>query len=310
VKAIIMAEFGDVDVLTMEDVPKPEIGDGEILVEVKAIGINPIDYVARSVGGPLRGNLEKSLPVILGWDVAGIVSETNSDQFKIGDKVFALSRFPQIAGGYAEFASVPADQVALMPSNISFEEAAAVPLAALTAWQALVEAADLQSGQRVLIHAAAGGVGHFAVQIAKTLGAHVIGTASARNFDFLKSIGVDEAVDYTAQDVAEVVSDVDVVLHALPPDLREAVSWPCLKTGGILVSLLGPVPEEEAAKHNARGAQIGVRPDGAQLAEIGGLIGSGAIKITIDKTYPLAEIGAAHTQLASRHTRGKIVLTV
>ncbi|NQV55966.1 MAG: NADP-dependent oxidoreductase [Rhodospirillales bacterium] len=309
-KAIIMAEFGDVDVLTMEDVPKPEIGDGEILVEVKAIGINPIDYVARSVGGPLRGNLEKSLPVILGWDVAGIVSETNSDQFKIGDKVFALSRFPQIAGGYAEFASVPADQVALMPSNISFEEAAAVPLAALTAWQALVEAADLQSGQRVLIHAAAGGVGHFAVQIAKTLGAHVIGTASARNFDFLKSIGVDEAVDYTAQDVAEVVSDVDVVLHALPPDLREAVSWPCLKTGGILVSLLGPVPEEEAAKHNARGAQIGVRPDGAQLAEIGGLIGSGAIKITIDKTYPLAEIGAAHTQLASRHTRGKIVLTV
>ena len=309
-KAMVMQAFGGPEVLQMEDVPVPEIGAGELLVEVKAAGINPIDYVARSVGGPLRDSLEKSLPAILGWDIAGTVSKSNSDLFQIGDKVFTLSRFPQITGAYAEFAAVPADQAVLMPASLSFEEAAAVPLAALTAWQSLVETADIQAGQRVLIHAAAGGVGHFAVQIAKYKGAYVIATASAHNAEFLESLGVDEVIDYTAQDVGAEVSDIDIVLHALLPDLRESASCPCLKPAGLLLSFLGPVPAEEAAKYNARAAQIGVRPDAAQLAEIGKLIEDGVVKITLDCTYSLEQVGEAHTQLAGRHTRGKIVVTI
>ncbi len=309
-KAMVMHAFGGPEVLQLEDVPIPEISAGEILVEVKAAGINPIDYVARSVGGPFRDALEKSFPAILGWDIAGTVSKSNSNLFQTGDKVFTLSRFPQITGGYAEFAAVPADQAVLMPGSLSFEEAAAVPLAALTAWQALVEMADIQAGQRVLIHAAAGGVGHFAVQIAKFKGAYVIATASAHNVEFLESLGVDEVIDYTAQDVGAEFSDIDIVLHALPPDLRGSASWPCLKPGGLLLSLLGPVPDEEAAKYNARAAQIGVRPDATQLTEIGKLIADGIIKVTLDRTYPLEQVGEAHTQLAGRHTRGKVVLTI
>tara|TARA_B100000315_G_scaffold251951_1_gene287722 strand:- start:11038 stop:11970 length:933 start_codon:yes stop_codon:yes gene_type:complete len=309
-KAMVMHEFGGPEVLLAEDVPTPEIADGEILVNVKAAGVNPIDYVARSVGGPLRDMLEKSLPVILGWDVAGTVSETKSDRFQTGDKVFALSRFPQIASGYAEFAAVAADEAVLIPRNLSFEEAGAVPLAALTAWQSLIGTANLQSGQRVLIHAAAGGVGHFAVQIAKHKGAYVIGSASTQNFDFVKGLGADEVVDYNERPVGEQVSDVDVVLHALPPELRESASWPCLKPGGLLISLKGPVPEDEAEKNNARGAGMGVRPDAGQLAEIAGLLEDGTFKVTLDKTYPLEEVGEVHAQLATGHTRGKIVLTI
>ncbi len=309
-KAMVMHEFGGPEVLKLEDVPVPEIADGEVLVDVKAVGLNPIDYVARTNGGPMRNSLEQALPAILGWDIAGTVSETKSDQFQAGDRIFALSKFPYVAGGYAEFAAVPAGEAVAMPANLSFEQAAAVPLAALTAWQALVQTADVQAGQSVLVHAAAGGVGHFAVQIAKHKGAYIIGTASARNTDFLKGLGIDEVVDYSSQNVAEVVSDVDIVLHALPPDLREGVSWPCLKESGLLLSLLGPVPEEETAKYKTRAAQIGVRPNQAQLKEIAELLEDGTFKVTLDKTYPLEEVGAAHIQIAERHTRGKVVLTV
>lgn len=309
-KAMVMHEFGDVNVLKLEHVPLPKISEDEILVQVKSVGLNPIDYVARSVGGPFRTVLEASMPVILGWDIAGIVSESTSEKFSVGDKVFALSRFPEVTGGYAEFAAVPADQAVQMPSNISFEEAAAVPLAALTAWQALVETANIQHGQKVLIHAAAGGVGHFAVQFAKVKGAYVFATASEKNRSFLKELGADVVVDYSTVDVGAEVSDMDIVLHSLLPDLRKSVSWPCLKPGGVLLSLLGPVPDTEAKKYNARGVQIGVRPDGIQLAEIGELIEKGVVKITLDKVYSLEDVGAAHTQLASRHVRGKVVLTL
>jgi NADPH:quinone reductase-like Zn-dependent oxidoreductase len=307
-RAMVMHEFGGEDVLQLEHVQKPRISEAEILVEVKSVGVNPIDYIVRSVGGPYREDIEASLPAILGWDIAGVVSESHSDKFSSGDKIFALSRFPQITGGYAEFASVPADQAVIIPPNISFEEAAAVPLAALTAWQALVQTADVQPGSKVLIHAAAGGVGHFAVQFAKLRGAFVVATASEYNRDFLMDLGVNEVVDYTSKNIAEEVSDIDIVLHALPPDLREKVSWPCLKSGGLLLSLSGPVPDEEAVKYNARGAQIAVRPDGTQLAEIGSLITDGKLRIVLDRTYSLEEVGSAHSQLLTRHTRGKIVL--
>jgi NADPH:quinone reductase-like Zn-dependent oxidoreductase len=309
-RAIVMEGFGGVDVLKLADVPVPEISDGEMLVEVKAVGINPIDYVARAVGGPLRDMLEKSLPVILGWDIAGIVSASKSEKFKAGDRVFALSRFPQIAGGYAEFAAVSADEAVLIPKKLNFEQAAAVPLAALTAWQSLIDTADLQAGQRVLIHAAAGGVGHFAVQIAKHLGAYVIGSASANNFDFVKSLGADEVVDYNEYPVGEQVSDVDVVLHALPPELRESASWPCVKEGGIVVSLKGPIPEEEAAQYKARGAGMGVKANAEQLGKIAGLLDDGTFKLTLDHTFPFDKVAKAHLQLAEGHTRGKIVIVI
>jgi NADPH:quinone reductase-like Zn-dependent oxidoreductase len=313
-RAMVMEEFGSADVLKLQDVQSPEIADGEILVEAKAIGVNPIDYVARTVGGPLRPIVEAALsnqtPVILGWDIAGIVTESKSSAFNPGDKVFALARFPALTGGYAEFVAIPANEAVLIPGNLNFEEAAAVPLAALTAWQSLVETAGIKPGMRVLIHAAAGGVGHFAVQFVKLKGAKVICSASAHNFDFLKELGADEIVDYNERNVGEIVSDVDVVLHALPPEMRGDVSWPCLKAGGLLISLKGPVPEEESESHNAKGIGIGVRPEKAQLTEIAGLLETGAVKVLVSKTFALEDVGAAHKQLETGHTRGKIVLTV
>lgn len=286
-KAIVMYQFGGTDVLSLQDLPKPEIQDGEILVNVKAVGINPIDIAARSSGGPIKTVIETSLPVILGWDIAGTVAETNSDSFKPGDRVFALSKFPQIAGGYAEFAAVPASEAVIIPDRLSFEEAAAVPLAALTAWQSLVDTADLKANQRILIHAAAGGVGHFAVQIAKHLGAYVIGSASPGNFEFLKNLGADEVVDYNVRPIGEQISNVDFVLHSLLPNLRESESWPCLKENGLLVSLKGPVPEDEAARFKARGAGMGVRPNADQLGTIAGLLQDGTFSVTLDESYPL-----------------------
>jgi NADPH:quinone reductase-like Zn-dependent oxidoreductase len=309
-RAIVVEDFGGVEVFKLTDVPVPDISDGEMLVEVKAVGINPIDCVARAVGGPLRDLLEKSLPTILGWDIAGIVTASKSENFKAGDRVFALSRFPQIAGGYAEFAGISANEAVIIPGNLNFEEAAAVPLAALTAWQSLIDTANLQAGQRVLIHAAAGGVGHFAVQIAKRIGAYVIGSASASNFEFVKGLGADEVVDYNDRPVGEQVSDVDVILHALTPELRVSASWPCLKPGGILVSLKGPVPEEEAEKYNARGAGMGVKPNADQLAAIAAQLDDGTFKLTIDHTFPFDKVAEAHLQLEKGHTRGKIIIVI
>lgn len=309
-RAVVINDFGDAGAFTVEDVPRPKIIDGELLVEVKAVGINPIDYVARSVGGPIRDKMEGNFPVILGWDIAGIVTESKSSAFNVGDKIFALSRFPELADGYAEIVSVPADQAVIAPVSLSFEEAAAVPLAALTAWQALVETANVQAGQRVLIQAAAGGVGHFAVQIAKLKGAYVIGSSSSANVDYLISIGVDETVDYTAKAVGEQISEVDVVLHALPPDIRESASWPCLKSGGLMISLTGPAPEEESSKYDATCIPVFVRPNSEQLAQIGKLIDDGAIKVALSKIYSLEEVGQAHRQLESRHTNGKVVIKI
>ena len=309
-KAIVMRQFGGTDVLKLEDAPKPEIHDGEILVAVKACGVNPIDIAARSSGGPIRNIIEPSLPVILGWDIAGTVEETNSDNFQFGDRVFALSRFPQIAGGYAEFAAVPANEAVIIPDKLSFEEAAAVPLAALTAWQALVDTAELKAGQRILIHAAAGGVGHFAVQIAKHLGAYIICSASPSSFKFLKNLGADEVVDYNLRPIGEQVSDVDIVLHSLLPDLRESASWSCLKENGLLISLKGPVPEDEAARFKARGAGMGVRPNAEQLKTIASLLQDGTFSVTLDRVYPLKDVSAAHSQIETGHTRGKIVLSI
>lgn len=309
-KAVEIREFGDSSVLHLIDTEKPGIGEDEILVAVKASGINPIDYKTRQGVGVNRSWESDQLPVILGWDISGVVAESNSDDFNVGDEIFAMPRFPAISGCYAEYVAVPASEAVAKPANLTHEEAAAVPLAALTAWQTLIGAGDIGEGDRVLVHAAAGGVGHLAVQLAKWRGAHVIGTASAANGEFLKQLGVDEVMDYTSQNVGEVVKDVDVVLHTLVADMRQSHSWPCLKENGFLISITGPVPDEEAAANKGRGEFILVRPNKDELGQIAQLLSDGTLKVTLDSVYPLAEVAKAHDHVAAGHCRGKVVLKV
>jgi len=309
-KAVEINEFGDSSVLHLIDIEKPSIGEDEILVAVKASGINPIDYKTRQGVGVNRSWESDQLPVILGWDISGVVAETKSDDFKVGDEVFAMPRFPVIADCYAEYVAVPASETVAKPANLIHEEAAAVPLAALTAWQALIGIANIGDGDRVLIHAAAGGVGHFAIQMARWRGAHVIGTASAANGDFVKSLGVDEFIDYTIRNVAEDVTGVDVVFHTLHADQRQSSSWPCLKENGLLISITGPVPDEEAKANNARAQFLTVRPNLGDLGQIAQLLSDGTLKVTLDSVYPLAETAAAHDHVAAGHCRGKVVLKI
>ncbi len=306
-RCITIHEHGNAGKLRLEQCPRPEIGDGEVLVAVHGVGINPIDYKMRD---GLRRRGEMSFPLILGWDVSGVVAATKAAEFAVGDAVFGLVKFPKLAGAYADYVAAPAADLAPKPAGIDHLHAAAVPLAALTAWQALFDNAKLQAGQKVLIQAAAGGVGHFAVQFAKWKGAEVVATASARNADFVRGLGAAEVIDYTTTDVGEAVSGMDVVLHSLGPDLREA-AYKTLKPGGILVSLLMPEPTPaEAEAHGVRAAVTLVHPDGGQMREIAALIDAGAVAPHIDKVFPLEETAAAHRHVEGGHTRGKVVLQV
>jgi NADPH:quinone reductase-like Zn-dependent oxidoreductase len=240
-KAVVIRSYGGREVLDVEEVPVPGIADDEVLIRVHAAGVNPVDWKVRA--GYLKEMLPYEFPLTLGWDVSGTVAEAGSNVtgFSTGDEVYALADISR-NGAYAEFIVVKADGVALKPDSLDHVHAASVPLAALTAWQALFDTADLSRGQKILIHAAAGGVGSFAVQLAKWKGAHVLGTASARNREFLLGIGADEVIDYTTTPFEDAAVDVDVVLDAMGGDSRER-SWKTLKSGGILVSIVGP-PDE------------------------------------------------------------------
>jgi NADPH:quinone reductase-like Zn-dependent oxidoreductase len=308
-KAVTLHSFGGPEVLRLEEVPRPSAKDGEVLVKVSAVGINPIDYKTRQGQGANRRWKDATFPKILGWDVSGTVEQSNAPAFKPGDAVFALAGYPQPTGGYAEYIAVPAAEVAPKPHSLDHVHAAAVPLAALTAWQAIFDKAGLKAGQTVLVHAGAGGVGHFAVQLAKWKGAKVIATASGRNEGFVKGLGADEFIDYTKTRFEEVVHDVDVVFHTIGADDRPR-SWKTVKKGGWLVGITGMFPDDEGKAHGANGAFVGVRPDGAQLAQIGRLIDDGTIKVTVDKSYPLADVAGAHRHVEGGHTRGKVVVTV
>lgn len=309
-RAITLHDFGSADALKMETVAKPVPGDGEVLVRIRAAGINPIDFKTRDgVGVNRRWDGEFPFPVILGWDISGEVVESRSPDVQPGDDIYAMARFPLIGGAYAEFATVPADQIAPKPASLSHAEAAAVPLAALTSWQAMFDTAELRAGQRVLVHAAAGGVGHLAVQIAKAKGAWVAGTASARNADFVRGLGVDQFIDYTKVDFTEAIDPVDMVFHTIDAEHRPK-SWRVVKPGGWLVSITGPVTPEEAESHNGKGVMILVKPNAGQLHEIGRLIDDGAVKITLDAVYPLEKTGDAHRHVEGGHTRGKVVIDI
>jgi NADPH:quinone reductase-like Zn-dependent oxidoreductase len=306
-RAVRFHDFGEPAVLRLEQVERPAPGSGEVLVRVHAAGVNPVDCKIR--GGAIP-SLAPELPRIPGFDVAGVVAAVGDgvQRLKVGDAVFGYLSLRR-GGGYAEYVVAPEGELAPMPRTLGFVEAAAVPLAALTAWQALVETAGLSEGQAVLVHAGAGGVGHFAVQIAKARGATVVATASEGNHAFLRELGADRVIDYRTQRFEELVSEVDVVLDPIGGDTLER-SYGVLKRGGFLVSIVGAPPAEELAEHGLRGAGILVRPDAKGLAELAELIDLGALRPEVSLTLPLAEAAQAHARSETGHTRGKIVLVV
>ncbi|MEQ9443368.1 MAG: NADP-dependent oxidoreductase [Cyclobacteriaceae bacterium] len=312
-KAIALPHAGEATQLQPIELNTPTIKPDEALVQVKAISINPVDIKTRS-GKALYEKLKEHQPLILGWDISGIVSEVGSEvtAFQPGDAVFGMVNFPGYGQAYAEYVAAPAHHLALKPDNISHEEAAAATLAALTAWQVLVHNAHVQKGQRVLIHAAAGGVGHFAVQIAKHLGAYVIGTSSAANKDFVLGLGADEHIDYRSQRFEEVVSDLDFVLDAIGDDTLDR-SLEVIKPGGTLIcipsSKSGGVEEKAQAK-GIHGYHILVESSGEDMKQLALLLEQGILKAHVSKTYSLEQMPAAHQQIETGHTVGKIVITV
>jgi NADPH:quinone reductase-like Zn-dependent oxidoreductase len=306
-KAVRMHAYGGAEVLTYEEAPRPEVKPGEVLIRVRAAGVNPVDWKIREGYG--REFFGHRLPLIPGWDVAGVVEAAapGANRLRPGDEVFAFTSL-QRDGAYAEFVAAPDKEVARKPETLNFVEAAAVPVGSLTSWQALFEVAGLRAGQTVLVHAAAGGVGSLAVQLTRWKGARVLGTASARNADFLHGLGVDQVIDYKTQRFEDLARDVDVVFDTVGGETQRR-SWSVLKRGGFLVSIVEEPPEAEARRHGVRAAFLGVRPDAGQLEQVARLIDAGHLRPCVEKVLPLREVRQAHELSQSGHVRGKIVLT-
>jgi NADPH:quinone reductase-like Zn-dependent oxidoreductase len=309
-RAIAAPTWGAPDVLESVTVPRPEPGPTEILVAVHAAGVNPTDWKGRATGGfDQWGD-----PPILGYDVSGVVEAVGpgASLFEPGDEVFGMPRFPEQAGGYAEYVAAPSRHFARKPEGLDHVHAAALPLVGLTAWQALAEVAQVQPGQRVLIHAAAGGLGHVAVQVAKALGAYVIGTASAPKHELLRSLGADELIDYRETDFAEVLRDLDVVLDTIGGDYALR-SLAVLRRGGTHVSLPRPTDPSVDVRARELGVSTGwtlVEPDRGGLIAISELVESGQLRVEVAAVFPLAEAAEAHRLGESNRTTGKIVLAV
>jgi NADPH2:quinone reductase len=294
-------------------VPVPLPAAGEMLVKVRAAGLNPVDYKTRMGKGIAAGI---SLPAILGWDIAGEVVSLGDGihKFDIGDRVFGLSSFPNLGSAYAEYAVVQENEFAIIPKNVPSIEAGATPLAALTAWEALFDHAEAVAGQRILIHAAAGGVGHIAVQLAKWKGCFVIGTASGKNHPFLQELGVDTPIDYETTSFETAIEPVDIVIDMMGGE-TSLRSLDIIKPGGILVSLPSmykddPAVIAKAAEKGVRVKWFSVKPDGDRMDQIAVLMGAGQLKVRVDATFPLKDITKAHQLLESHHVAGKVVLTV
>lgn len=310
-RAIIQNEWDGPDSVRLAEVPEPHPAPTEVKVRVHAAGVNPVDYYT-SRG--LAYNRVLDLPFIHGWDVAGVVEEVGYgvSRLQVGDRVFGMPWFPRQAGGYAEFVTAPSRHFATIPTGLGFTEAAALPLAGLTAWQMLVDVAHVTAGQRVLVSAAAGGVGHLAVQIAKARGAYVIGTARAAKHDFVRRLGADEVVDYTTTSVHEVANDLDVVIQMFGGEAgREALN--CLRPGGVLVSAQAawtPGLFERAGELNVHAYDYLVEPDAAGMQSLAELVASGRLRVRIAAEYPLTEAAQALKVIGEGRTAGKIVLTV
>jgi NADPH:quinone reductase-like Zn-dependent oxidoreductase len=309
-RAIVQRAFGDPAVLQVSEVDRPALDRSEVLVRVHAAGVNPIDCAARA--GQLSTETPATLPRTIGRDISGVVEQIADDQtgFRPGDQVYGL--LDEREGAYAEYVAAPACYLARKPKGLSHVQAAGLPLAGLTAWQMLTETARVHAGQRVLVHAAAGGVGHLAVQIAKARGAHVLGTARADKHDLLRSLGVDEPIDYTTMDFAKAAQEVDVVVNLVGgPYIRRSAAV-LGRGGGLLITVRSAGYEAdlaEAAQQGVRIARFLVRPGADGLARLTDLVEAGALRVVIDTVLPLDQAADAHTRMETGHTTGKIVLT-
>ena len=289
-------------------VATPGLEDDSVLLAVHAAGINPIDDILRS--GDMKDRMPLTFPHVMGYDVSGTVVDVGKDvtRFQVGDAVFARPN-QKDAGAIAEFARVRASELAHKPETLSHVEAAAVPLAGLTAWQALIARGKLKAGEKVLIHAGSGGVGTFAIQIARHVGAHIATTCSGRNADLVRSLGADVVIDYNTEVFDEQLSDYDLVLDMLGGDVLNR-SFKVLKQGGMMVSIKGQDTEKLAPEFGVRFDWFLMDPDGAMLGELGRLIDAGAVKPVVGRTFPMEQSAAAYEELANGHTAGKIVVTV
>jgi NADPH:quinone reductase-like Zn-dependent oxidoreductase len=307
-KAIRIHNYGGPEVLRYEDAPRPRVKNGEVLIRVHAAGVNPLDWKVRA--GDLKKFIQHKLPLIPGWDVSGVVAEVGAgvSQFKKGDEVFAMAD-PTRDGAYADYIAIHATALGLKPKSLHHVRAAATPVSVLTAWRSLFDLGHLESGQRILIHGGSGGVGHFAVQLAKWKGAYVVATASTENQELLRKLGADEAIDYTTQKFEDVAHNIDIVLDTIGGETQQR-SWLVLNKAGALISLVQPPSEQKANQFRVRGMMSSVQPNGAQLSAIAKLIDSAKLRPIIDRILPLSEARRAHELSESRHVRGKIVLRV
>ncbi len=303
--AIINKYASEVEI---SEIPEPVLNADSVLIQVHAASLNPIDNIVRA--GYLKDMIPLSFPHVMGYDVSGVVTNVGVDVtgFKPGDAVYARAN-QQDAGSLAEVARVKADELALKPAGVSHTEAASIPLAGLTAWQALVDKAGLKAGQKILIHAGSGGVGTLAIQLAKHIGAHVATTTSAKNADLVRALGADEVIDYKSETFEDTVSDYDVVFDMMGGETMER-SFSVLKKGGVLVSIKGQDTDNLAEKHGVRFEWFFMSPSGAQLTELSTLIDKGIVKPVIDSSYELSEISKAYDKLADGHAVGKIVVTI
>lgn len=307
-KAVRIYAYGGKDQLKVEDAPMPQMGDKDVLVRVVASSVNPVDWKIRE--GYLKEIVPYKLPVVLGWDVSGVVAAIGRDvtAFKPGDAVYSR---PNISrdGTYAEFIAIDESEIAFKPNTIAHASAASLPLAGITAWDVLVKTAEIKTGDRVLIHAASGGVGSLAVQLAKTRGAYVIATTSSKNAALVKSLGADEIIDYREQAFEQCVRDVDIVFDTLGGEVQEK-SWQVLSPNGILVSIISPPPADRARAHNVRSAFVFIGPDAQVLTELAALVDAGKIRPIIAAEFALEDIMKAHLLSESGRAVGKIVLQV
>jgi NADPH:quinone reductase-like Zn-dependent oxidoreductase len=306
-RTVTQAVFGEPSVLEIIEVDPPVPDHGQVLIKLGAAGVNPVDVAVRT-GYPLLGDP----PFTLGWDIAGVIESTGPgvSAFAPGDEVLGLIAFPRAGNAYADYVLASSNELIRKPATLTMEQAGGLPLAALTAWQALIGIAGISAGQRVLIHRAAGGVGHLAIQVAKTRGAHVIGTASAAKHEYLRSLGADELIDYTTADFVHEAGEVDMVLDLMGGE-HAPRSAAVLKPGGLIVSAIGGnlgLTRERATELGVRFEVVSVRPSVHDLTQLALLVESGDLTVHIDQTFPLAEVAKAHEFSASGHTTGKVVL--
>jgi NADPH:quinone reductase-like Zn-dependent oxidoreductase len=306
-KAVQINRFGDRSVLELNDIIIPTPAANEVLIKVKSAGVNPVDWKIRE--GHLQPMLNHKLPLTLGWDVSGevVAAGDQVSQLKVGDNVYSR---PDITknGSYAEYMTAVAEEVAIKPKSLSWQEAAGVPLAALTAWQALYEIAKLEAGERVLIHAGSGAVGQFAIQLAKLRNAYVYTTTSAKNISLVLGLGADKAIDYHQEDFSE-LKDLDVVFDTIGGETLEN-SWQCLKKGARLVSIVDDPDKATAAKYGISAYFCFVQPSSEQLDKLTALADAGKLKVNIDSEFNLDEVAKAHERSESGHAHGKIIINV